>query len=52
MGIILCTLEPKDWLNVVLAIIGILVSGFGLYIAICQIKRMRKTSEAVHEEVI
>lgn len=52
MGIIFCTLEPKDWLNVVLAIIGILVSGFGLYIAICQIKRMRKTSEAVHEEVI
>ena len=52
MGIILCTLEPKDWLNVVLAIIGILVSGVGLYIAVCQIMRMRKTSEVVHEEVI
>jgi len=47
-----CDLEPKDWLNVILTIIGILVSGFGLIIAICQICRMRKTSEAVHEEVI
>lgn len=51
MGSIFCTLEPKDWLNVVLAIIGILVSGFGLYIAIRQIMRMRSTSEAVHDEV-
>lgn len=51
MGINLCILEPKDWLNVVLAIIGILVSGVGLYIAICQIMRMRTTSEAVHQEV-
>lgn len=48
---VLCSLEPKDWLNVILAIVGILVSGFGLIIAIYQICRMRKTSEAVHEEV-
>lgn len=48
----LSTLDAKDWLNVVLAIIGILVSGIGLVIAIKQILRMRKTSEAVHEEVI
>lgn len=52
MGIILSTLEPKDWLNVVLAIVGILVSGCGLYIAIRQIVKMKKTSEAVHDEVI
>ena len=52
MGIILCSLEPKDWLNVVLAIIGILVSGGGLYIAIRQIMKMKKTSKAVHDEVI
>ena len=52
MDIIFSTLEPKDWLNVVLAIIGILVSGGGLYIAIRQILSMRKTSEAVHEEVL
>ena len=45
-------MEPKDWLNVVLAIIGILVSGGGLYIAIRQILKMKKTSEAVHDEVI
>lgn len=51
MCIILCTLEPKDWLNIVLAITGILVSGGGLYIAIRQIVRMRTTSEAVHREV-
>lgn len=48
----ICTFEPKDWLNVALAIIGILVSGGGLYIAICQILKMKKTSEAVHDEVI
>lgn len=52
IGIILCALEPKDWLNVVLAIIGILVSGVGLYIAIRQIVRMRTTSEAVQKEVL
>jgi len=47
-----CTLDAKDWLNVILAITGILVSGIGLVIAIRQISHMRKTSEAVHEEVI
>ena len=51
MGIILCSLEPKDWLNVVLAIIGILVSGVGLLIAIRQIMRIKSTSEKVHQEV-
>lgn len=51
MGIILCTLEPKDWLNVVLSIVGILVSGGGLYIAIRQIVKMKRTSEAVNDEV-
>lgn len=45
------TLEAKDWLNVILAIIGILVSGIGLVIAIRQICHMRKTSEAVQKEV-
>ena len=49
--ILICNLEPKDWLNVILAIIGILVSGIGLIIAIHQISRMRKTSEAVQIEV-
>ena len=49
---VLCSLEPKDWLNVILAIVGILVSGIGLIIAIHQICRMRKTSEAVQEGVI
>lgn len=48
---VLCNLVPKDWLNIVLAIIGILVSGGGLFIAIHQICRVRKTSEAVQEEV-
>lgn len=52
MEIILFALEPKDWLNIILAIIGILVSGGGLYFAIKQIVRMRTTSEAVHDEVI
>lgn len=47
----LCTLDAKDWLNVILAIIGIFVSGIGLVIAIRQICRMRKTSEAVQIEV-
>jgi hypothetical protein len=49
---VLCSLQAKDWLNVILPIIGILVSGIGLIIAIRQICRMKKTSEAVHEEVI
>lgn len=49
--IVLCSLQAKDWLNVILAIIGILVSGIGLVIAIRQICRMRKTSEAVQIEV-
>ena len=49
---LLCSLEPKYWLNVVLAIIGILVSGVGLYIAIRQIVRMRTTSETVQKEVL
>lgn len=40
-----------DWVNIVLAIVGILVSGGGLYIAIRQIVKMKKTSEAVHDEV-
>ena len=40
-----------DWVNFVLAIVGILVSGGGLYIAIRQIVKMKKTSEAVHDEV-
>lgn len=47
----LCSLEAKDLLNVSLAIIGILVSSVGLIIAIKQICRMRKTSEAVQIEV-
>lgn len=41
-----------DWINIVLAIVGILVSGGGLYFAIRQIVKMKKTSEAVHDEVI
>lgn len=45
------TLDAKDWLNIILAIIGILVSGVGLIIAIRQICRMRETSEAVQIEV-
>lgn len=49
--ILLCNLEPKDWLNVVLALIGIFVSGGGLFIAIRQIYRVRTTSEAVQSEV-
>lgn len=48
---LLCSLGPKDWLNVVLAFIGILVSAIGLFIAIRQICKMRKTSQAVQEEV-
>lgn len=48
----LSSLQAKDWLNIVLAIIGILVSGIGLFIAIRQICRMKKTSEAVQAEVI
>lgn len=47
----LCSLDAKDWLNVILAIIGILVSGVGLIIAIKQIRRMRQTTEAVQIEV-
>ena len=49
---LLCSLQAKDWLSIVLAIIGILVSGIGLIIAIRQICRMKKTSEAVQDEVI
>lgn len=49
---LICSLEVKDWLNVILAIIGIVVSGGGLYIAIRQIVKMKKTSEVVHDEVI
>jgi len=45
-------LEAKDWLNVVLAVIGIIVSGGGLVIAIVQICRMRRTSEEVQKEVM
>lgn len=52
MEIILCTFEPKDWLNVGLAILGILVSAIGLIIAIRQIVKMQNTSEAVHKEVL
>lgn len=48
---VLCSLEAKDWLNVVLAIIGIIVSGGGLAIAIYQIAKMRTTSETVQKEV-
>ena len=49
---ILHTLEPKDWLNIVLAILGIIISAGGLIIAIRQICKMRDTSVAVHDEVI
>ncbi len=49
---VLCSLQSLDWLNVVLAIIGILVSGIGLIIAMRQIGRMKKTSDAVHKEVL
>ena len=49
--ILFCDLQPKDWLNVILAIIGILVSGGGLIVAINQIMKMRTTAEAVQEEV-
>lgn len=45
-------MELKDWLNIVLAIIGISVSTVGLIIAIRQICKMRTTSKAVHDEVI
>lgn len=45
------SLQAKDWLNIILAIIGILVSVIGLLIAIRQICRMRETSEAVQLEV-
>lgn len=45
------TLAPKDWINFSLAIIGIVVSGGGLFIAIRQMVRVRKTSEAVQTEV-
>lgn len=45
-------LEAKDWLNVVLAVIGIIVSGGGLIIAIIQICKMRRTSEKVQKEVL
>lgn len=45
-------MECKDWLNVVLAIVGILVSAVGLFVAIRQIMRMRRTSEAVQVEVL
>lgn len=45
-------MDCKDWLNIVLAIIGILVSTVGLFVAIRQIIRMRKTSEAVQAEVL
>lgn len=48
----LCTLDAKDWLNVILAIIGILVSSIGLIIAIRQIIGVKKTSEAVQKEVL
>lgn len=47
----LCDSEAKDWLNICLAVIGILVSGSGLYVAIRQIIKVKKTSEAVQEEV-
>lgn len=40
-----------DWVNIVLAILGIIISGGGLAIAIWQIIKMRTTSEAVHKEV-
>lgn len=48
---LLSILDAKDWLNVILAIVGILVSGIGLIIAIRQIRMMRKTAEAVQIEV-
>lgn len=47
----LSSIDAKDWLNIILAIIGIIVSGGGLAIAIWQIVKMRATSEAVHREV-
>lgn len=49
---VLRSLQAKDWLNVILAIIGILVSACGLAVAIHQICRMRRTSEKVHKEVV
>ena len=49
--ILFCDLQPKDWLNVILAFIGILVSGGGLIVAINQIMKMKTTAEAVQEEV-
>lgn len=44
--------ECKDWLNVILAIIGIFVSGCGLAVAIHQICKVKKASEQVQDEVI
>lgn len=46
------SLEAKDWLNIILAILGILISGIGLIIAIHQICKIKKTSKAVHDKVI
>lgn len=48
---LICSLDAKDWLNVILAITGIVVSGGGLYLAISQIISMKTTSEAVYYEV-
>ena len=48
---LICSLDAKDWLNIILAIIGIGVSGGGLYLAISQIRGMKRTSEAVYYEV-
>lgn len=45
------TMEPRDWLNVVLAIIGILVSGVGLYYAIMQVKGLQKITIEYQEQV-
>lgn len=40
-----------DFLNMILSIVGILVSGFGLYYAICQVKGLQKITEQYQEQV-
>lgn len=48
---LLSSLESKDWLNIILAIIGIAVSSIGLCFAIKQIRNMRTTAETVYQNV-
>ena len=40
-----------DFLNLILSIVGILVSGCGLYYAICQVKGLQKITKQYQEQV-